>query len=210
MFPNLKPPKLRANQPTWEIAALYPTQGNWSEAEYLRLEGNQLIEYDNGFVEFLEMPSPMHQLLLAFLYRLLFQWTTERQAGELFFAPLPLQVEPRRYREPDLMFVAAAHANWIEAQRLVGADLVVEVVSGDRERDFVDKRADYARLGVAEYWIVDPRDEQVHVLTLAGDAYAVHGVFGRGQAATSVLLPGFTADVDAVFDAGQLPEAPAA
>ena len=98
-------------------------------------------------------------------------------------SPLPLQVEPRHYREPDLMFVAAEHADWIEAQRLVGADLVVEVVSGDRERDFVDKRADYARLGVAEYWIVDPRDEQIHVLTLADDSYAVHGVL----AATKLL-----------------------
>ena len=48
MFAQLGPPQLRPNEPTWEIAALYPTQGNWSEAEYLRLEGNQPVEFDNG------------------------------------------------------------------------------------------------------------------------------------------------------------------
>lgn len=114
-------------------------------------------------------------------------------------------MEPRRYREPDLIFVASRHASWIEAQRLVGADLVVEVVSGDRERDFVDKRADYARLGVAEYWIVDPRDEQIHVLMLVDGTYVEHGIFGRNTHATSVLLVGFSADVNDVLNAGQLP-----
>ncbi len=205
MFSELTPPKQRANQPTWEIAALYPTQGNWPESEYLRLEGNQLIEYDNGFVEFLEIPTPFHQFILSLLNDLFKSWVQVHARGYVLFSPLPLQVEPRHYREPDLMFVAAEHVDWIEAQRLVGADLVVEVVSGDRERDFVDKRADYARLGVAEYWIVDPRDEQIHVLTLADDSYAVHGVFGRNETASSVLLAGFSADVNAVFDAGQLP-----
>lgn len=102
------------------------------------------------------------------------------------------------------MFVAASHAHWIEAQRLVGADLVVEIVSSDRERNFVDKRADYAALGVAEYWIVDPRDEQIYVLALVDGAYVEHGVFGRNQTATSALLDGFSADVDDVMDAGNL------
>jgi Uma2 family endonuclease len=40
-----------------------------------------------------------------------------------------------------------------------GADLVMEVVSShdeDRRRDLVVKREEYARAGIAEYWIVDP------------------------------------------------------
>lgn len=89
MFPELKPPKSRPNQPTWEIAALYPTQGNWTEAEYLRLEGSQLIEYDNGYVALLETPTPNHQRMLALLYRLLFAWVATRRAGEVFFSPCP-------------------------------------------------------------------------------------------------------------------------
>jgi hypothetical protein len=41
------------------------------------------------------------------------------------------------------------------------------------------------------------------VLVLDGSAYREHGVFGRGATATSVALPGFSVDVDAVFAAGE-------
>jgi hypothetical protein len=41
------------------------------------------------------------------------------------------------------------------------------------------------------------------VLTLDGSAYRVHGEFARGATATSLLLPGFTVSVDAVFAAGE-------
>lgn len=202
ILPPLDPPQSRPYEPSWEMAAFYPVQGAWSEAEYLRLAGNRLVEFDRGYVEVLAMPTPLHQRIVALLYRLLFDWIAARRAGEMFFAPLPLRVAPRRYREPDLMFVAAEHAAWIGAQALTGADLVAEVVSGDRERDFVDKRDDYARLGVAEYWIVDPREAQIHVLTLdaTGAAYSLHGVFERGAQATSRLLPGLAVDVTSVFD----------
>ena len=63
------------------------------------------------------------------------------------------------------------------------------------------KRADYPEGGILEYWIVDPRDDTITVLTLKGDAYVEHGVFPRGATATSALLEGFTVDVAAVFDA---------
>jgi hypothetical protein len=39
------------------------------------------------------------------------------------------------------------------------------------------------------------------VLTLAGDAYHTHGVFRRGDTATSLLLTGFEILVDSVLDA---------
>ena len=83
----------------------------------------------------------------------------------------------------------------------LGADVVVEVVSPDDPgRDLVVKRADYAEAAIPEYWIVDPRVETVTVLTLAGGAYVEHGVFSRGEAATSPLLDGLTIAVTAMFD----------
>ena len=38
-------------------------------------------------------------------------------------------------------------------------------------------------------------------LPAAPTPHVEHGAFTRGQAAASPLLPGFTAEVDAVFDA---------
>ena len=39
------------------------------------------------------------------------------------------------------------------------------------------------------------------MLTLDGTEYAEHGIFARGERATSRLLPGFEVDVTAALDA---------
>ena len=65
----------------------------------------------------------------------------------------------------------------------------------------VIKRDDYAQARIPEYWIGNPVDETITVLTLAGEAYVEDGVFQRGQQARSVLLDGFVVSVSEVFDA---------
>jgi Uma2 family endonuclease len=87
-----------------------------------------------------------------------------------------------------------------------GADLVMEIVSEgaeSRRRDFIDKRREYAQGKIPEYWIVDPQEQRITVLRLNGSEYIVHGEFAPGQIATSALLPGFVADVAAVFNAAK-------
>ncbi len=90
----------------------------------------------------------------------------------------------------------------IACRRPFGVGSLEEGVSDDKpERDLVDKRGDYAEGRVPEYWIVNPRTETITVLSLRGDAYEEAGVYRRGEAAASVLLPGLTVAVAAVFDA---------
>lgn len=73
--------------------------------------------------------------------------------------------------------------------------LVVEVVSpgepgeDNYERDYVEKRQEYAQRGIPEYWIVDPSRGVVMVLVLEGTAYREIGVF-RGE--DSLVSPSFT------------------
>ena len=50
------------------------------------------------------------------------------------------------------------------------------------------------------YWIVDPRHDTITVLTLRDGGYVEHGVFPRGESATSPLLGGIAVDVTATFD----------
>lgn len=84
----------------------------------------------------------------------------------------------------------------------IGADLVMEVASGDdkdRRRDLVVKRKEYAKARIAEYWIIDPKKQRILVLHLSGKRYVVHGEFTRGDVAASQLLPGFGVDVSLAF-----------
>ena len=72
-----------------------------------------------------------------------------------------------------------------------------------RTRDLVDKPVAYARARIPEYWIVDPQEQTITVLSLSGRSYKVHGVFRPGQRAMSKVLPGFSVDVAEVFAAGR-------
>ena len=120
----------------------------------------------------------------------------------MLFTGVRVRLWPDKFREPDVVFMRAEHAGRVTDEYYEGADLVVEVVSTgnvDRHRDLVTKREEYAQAEIPEYWIVDPELAQITVLSLDGQAYAVHGEFKRGEQATSKLLPGFSVDVSAVF-----------
>jgi Uma2 family endonuclease len=197
-------------EPAWEVAYLFPAQGQWSEEEYLALQGNRLVEFSDGVLEVLPMPTTSHQLLVLYLYGLLLSFTTARDLGIVLVAPLRVRLWRGKIREPDIVFMAKEHADRVGEDYWKGADLVMEVVSDDEEsrrRDLVTKRREYARAGIPEYWIADPREGRITVLRLAGKRYVVHGEFPRGTTASSHLLPGFTVDVTEALS--QRPPAPA-
>ena len=182
-----------------------PPQGCWSDEHYLWLTDrtNRLVEFTDGYVELLPMPTVAHQAILSLLNELLSAHLKPR-GGFVLFAGLRVRIREGKFREPDLAALRDRSDPRNEPRYWLGADLVAEVVSpDDPARDLVAKRGDYAEAGIPEYWIVDPRVETVTVLTLAGGTYVQHGVFTRGDTATSALLDGFAVDVTALFDYAQ-------
>jgi Uma2 family endonuclease len=104
-------------------------------------------------------------------------------------------------RQPDLVVHTEASVTAIlSGTRLLQAEmppplLVVEVVSNSeedkrsRDRDYIEKRKEYALRGIAEYWIIDPNRSTVTVLALNGREYQEIGCF---QAADRVISPIFS------------------
>ena len=185
------------------LCEVLPPQGVWSDDAYLWLtdHSNRLIEFTDGYVQELPMPTFTHQAVLAFLYDL-FRAYLKPRGGVVMFAALRVRIRAGKFREPDLLLLRDRADTRCQDRYWLGADLVAEVISPDNpDRDLVEKRADYAEAGIPEYWIVDPRDETIRVLTLQGAAYVEHGEYVRGNTATSPLLAGFAAEVSAVFDA---------
>jgi Uma2 family endonuclease len=193
---------IKRGDPAWSIAELYPEQGGWSEWEYLNLPGNRLVEYDDGFIEVLPMPTRSHQLIVLFLYRMLYEFAEVPGFGQALVAALPVRLWKGKFREPDVVFMLTRHADRMGEEYWRGADLVMEVVSGDaksRQRDLVEKRREYAKARIPEYWIVDPQMGEITVLRLSQGKYIVHGKFERGETASSHLLKGFEVAVSTVF-----------
>lgn len=182
---------------------LTPLQGLWTVEQYLALTDHTryLVEFTQGYLEVLPMPTQQHQMILAYLYRAFYAFL-QPLGGLVLFAALRLQIRPDKYREPDLLVLRHAGDPRAQNRFWLGADLVVEIVSeDDPERDTVDKVGDYAEAGIPEYWIVNPLDDSITILMLRDGSYVPHGVFGRGQYATSDLLAGFALAVDDVFAA---------
>jgi Uma2 family endonuclease len=178
-------------------------QGLWTQAQYLTLtdDSRRLLEFTDGYIEVLPMPTDRHQVISQFMLLQLLAFV-QPLGGKVLYAPLRLRIREDQFREPDLLLVCDANDPRRQNRYWLGADLVVEVVSpDDPERDTRVKRADYAEAQIPEYWIVNPMEETVMVLTLTGEAYIEHGVFRRGDEASSALLDGFTVQIDEVFDA---------
>ena len=185
------------------LRELLPRQRDWSDEDYLWLtdRGNRRVELTDGRIEGLPIPTDAHQSVLLFLHALFRAWLRPR-GGAMMVSGMRMRVREGKFREPDILLLRDRSDPRRRNRYWQGADLVVEVVSpDDPDRDLVEKRADYAEAGIAEYWIADPRDETLTVLALRGEAYVEHGRYGRGETAASVLLEGFAAEAAAVFDA---------
>jgi Uma2 family endonuclease len=190
--------RLSRHEPTWEIARLFPAQGDWSEEEYFSLDDNHFVEYSDGFLEFLPMPTIFHQLMVQFLFKLLDAFVAGNTLGTVVVSGYKVRLRSGKYREADIVFIKTANRSRIKEQYCEKADLVIEVLSDrNRRHDIRTKRAEYATAGISEYWIVDPHKKTVTVLVLKPrkKEYAEYGVFKDGTRASSKLLAGFTVDV---------------
>lgn len=179
-------------EPAWAVALLFPPRGHWTEADYLALSTNHLVELSAGVVEVPEMPTDRHQAIVAFLFSRLLAFVSAGGLGTVRFAPLPVRLWPGNFREPDVVFMRAEHASRITDPYWGVPDLAVEVVSpGTRRNDCVIKVREYAEAGVPEYWLVDPEAGTVTVYVLSGSTYAAHVAGQSGDTVTSPTLPGF-------------------
>ena len=192
---------------TYEVAELFPRQGEWTEADYLSLpETNRLVELSDGRLVVLPMPTTRHQRVVGRLFRIMSDYVEHHGLGEVAIAPLRVRLWPGKFREPDIIFMSAEHSDRIGEDYWGVPDLVVEVISPRTERssgtehiDRGEKFEDYRKAGVSEYWLVDPEDETIEVYVLRHGAYHLLGRWKKGEIARSEILKGFSVPVDAVF-----------
>ena len=173
----------------------------FSVEDYMTLDGAYFVEYIDGCLQVLPMPSAIHQVISHILCALLMAWTKHDPDARALGAPFKIILRDGRYREPDVCYMRGINAHRRTPKFWTGADLVIEVISdSNRNHDWITKRREYAINGVPEYWIVDPDQRLISVLTLRNDAYEIAGEYRDSQQACSVLLEGFAVDVKKLFD----------
>jgi Uma2 family endonuclease len=149
-------------------------------------------EWVDGKVVIMSAVELAHARIVQFLLRLLGDFADERELGEVLGEPYQIRfAKLRRRRMPDLIFVSNARARFLERMQFEGApDLIVEVVSPDSQtRDRREKFLEYQKIGVREYWIVDPLVKGVECYSLKrGKGYLAMPT--TDETIHSVVLPG--------------------
>jgi Uma2 family endonuclease len=173
------------------------------------LEGRfQLI---NG--ELIELPpeSPENDFFALNLRDFLIQ-VVRRQLARVHTCEIQVPVlhpTDAANRYPDLVVLRPEHLDLMGRRLTITMDmpppqLVMEVVSpgkSNRNRDYINKRVQYAAISVPEYWLVDPKNQTVTVLELQGNHYREVGTFQGDDRIISPSFPELTLTAEQVFSA---------
>lgn len=170
--------------------------------EFLALpETNRIEHLIDG--EYYMSPPPLddHQRIVGNVYQVLLALTPP---GTLRIAPTGVVLDEDLV-EPDVFWARAGSTDCQLVNRKYWhgpPDLVVEVLSpGTADMDTGRKFRPYEQHGVREYWIINPRHEEIEVWPLAEGKFARLGLFTPEDTFTSAVLGGQTVDAAAIFAA---------
>lgn len=122
-----------------------------------------------------------------------------------------LQSGDAQNRFPDLVILRPEHLMLTQKRLTITLDmppplLVAEVVSPgqiNRERDFRNKRDQYCKREIPEYWLIDPEHQAITVLELEADHYTELGTFNEDTPIRSRIFPDLQLTAQQLFSAAE-------
>lgn len=147
-------------------------------------------EIHGGELSVTPAPGTNHQRVSRNLYDVLGTHVRTTGLGEVLYAPVDVILSDTTIVQPDLIFMAPAHASRVSRRGIEGAPtLAVEILSPSTTMiDRSTKLQLYARHGVPYYWIVDSDARTLEAYELADGAYRL---VTRAAGDTPASLPPF-------------------
>lgn len=171
--------------------------------EFFELPETAGIRYElhQGELYIVAQPIPDHQQLTKWLSRHL-SVQLEDEGEAYVFLPVDVVLSDDISVAPDIIVVRMERADIIHRARLYGPpDIVVEVLSSNRNADLVRKREFYAAAGVPEYWMLDGDADTLIPLELGSDGvYRERGVLTAADTLTTPQFPAFSLPLAQVFN----------
>jgi Uma2 family endonuclease len=149
----------------------------YTEDDYYDLPEDVRAELIDGNLIYNQAaPSRIHQEILMELSGTIREYIKSK-GGSCRVYPAPFAVKLKENGktivEPDISVIC--DRSKLTERGCTGApDWIIEIVSpGNPSHDYIFKLKLYADAGVREYWIVDPRKEQIHVYCLEKEHFEV-------------------------------------
>lgn len=120
-----------------------------------------------------------HQRISRKLTTQLDLFVTKNNLGELFYAPFDVYLDEKSNAvQPDIFIVLSANSHILESKDHVHGvpDLIIEILSpGNKKHDQAVKKNLCEKVGVKEYWIVDPETKTATGYTFQNNRYDLIG-----------------------------------
>lgn len=124
----------------------------------------------------------------------------------MFFSPFAVHFWKEGFSvpdvcQPDLLVICDLGENTTENDRYFGTpSLVLEILSRTTSsKDMTVKLNTYMLSGVDEYWIVDPRQENIIVYRFENKRIVSYRAYERGDSACSINWPGLEVALKSIF-----------
>ena len=151
--------------------------GPFTWDDFLALDDEDRRELVDGELVEIEMPSYVHERIVALLVGFLHAWVMAAEGrGVVVGSGYKVRVDDQRGAMPDVQHFRADNLPRGQGKGLTRGrpDLAVEVVSPSSVRfDRVRKLAWYAVIAVPEYWVVDAEHRTLERLVLASARYTI-------------------------------------
>ena len=184
------------------------TAANITSGARMTLEEFLALPEIEGYCELVDsvvymaaFPIPDHQFLAVTLIMHLAQQIAETGLG-VVLQHTGVVVSPTSALGPDVLVIRTDRTGIVGRTVINGApDIVVEVLSSDRNRDLVAKRRLYQEAGVPEYWLLDGDANTLTQLQLGDDGvYRERAVLTAADTLTTPLFPTLNLPLSQLFD----------
>lgn len=195
-----------------EAVAENPTKGSYyggqraSYREYLELtkDSEDRYEYIDGEIYYLASPKTVHQLALAELFGIFYNWFRDKDCRPLvapYDITLMRHAEDINVVQPDIMVICDLEEGVGEDGYYKGVPaLVVEILSeGTCGKDMVKKLDLYMSCGVKEYWLVNPLNGEITLYRFEAKNISDSITFRKPEEARSFIFPGLAADLTQIM-----------
>lgn len=179
-----------------------PPQLSLEEFMTLIAESDLRYEYIEGEVVLLASPTFQHQRIVLELANQLSRWA-EKKPCETVIAPFDITLKTANFVnivQPDVVLICDLE-NINEKGRYGGVPtLVIEVLSDStRNYDLIKKLDLYRQSGVKEYWIANPKNEEVSVYQFKAGEILDYYVFRKTERLTSIAIEELSIELEKIF-----------
>ena len=183
----------------------------YTYADYFKWQFDERVELIKGRIfQMSPAPSRSHQDILFAIALKLGNYLTGKPC-KIYLAPFDVRL-PRNSKDdkaiytvlqPDICVIC--DLTKLDDRGCIGApDIVIEILSpGNNKKELRNKYEVYQEAGVKEYWVIHPSEHTFLKYKLDQDGYFQPSrLLIGGDKITTSILPGFSLDLDEVFEEG--------